>query len=195
MSVETKNKILDIVIDLIKHDHRDDELTLSKIAKRADIGKSTIYEYFKNKQDLIYEASIYLIETYEKKFLMHNIELMDFETAYKTSIYNMIEILAEAKTLFQFLLSDLKEDESLDFDERIKNQATQTQMKVGAFLKKVLLIGVKEGKITSDLTYELGMLLGGFLVGNVIQYVNGKFIIEQDHLIEQIYQYSLKILN
>jgi AcrR family transcriptional regulator len=195
MSVETKNKILDIVIELIKHDHRDVELTLSKIAKKADIGKSTIYEYFSSKQDLIYEASIYLIKTYEKKFLMHNVESMDFETAYKTSIHNMIEILAEAKTLFQFLLSDLKEDESLDFDERIKNQATITQTKVGEFLRKVLIIGVKEGKITSDLTYELGMLLGGFLVGNVIQYVNGKFIIEEKRLIELMYEHTLKMLN
>lgn len=195
MSVETKTKILEIVIDLIKHDHRDADLTLSRIAKRANIGKSTIYEHFSNKQDLVYEASIYLIETYEKRFLMNQIDTLDFETAYKTSIHNMIEILKEAKSLFQFLLSDLKADESLDFDERIKQCATKTQTKVGDFLRKILLIGVKEGKITSELNYELGMFLGGFLVGNVIQYVNGKFNIEEDRLIDQLYFYSLKLLN
>ena len=195
MSAETKNRILDIVIEIIRNDYRDEELTVSKIAKKAEIGKSTIYEYFSSKQDLVYEASIYLIETYEKKFLEINVDGLDFEAAFKTSIRNMIDILTEAKTLFQFLLSDIKQDEYLNFDERIKVQATNTQLKVGAFLRKVLIKGEKEGKITSALEYELGMLLGGFLVGNIIQFVNGKFKIEKENLIDTMYVHSLKILN
>ncbi len=38
------------------------DLTISQIAKSAGVGKGTIYEYFKNKEDIIFEIVTILIE-------------------------------------------------------------------------------------------------------------------------------------
>ncbi len=39
-------------------------ITISKVAGEANIGKSTIYEYFENKEELIQQTVQYVGETY-----------------------------------------------------------------------------------------------------------------------------------
>ncbi len=51
----TKNKILDCTIEMLKSGDMD-TLSMSKIATKAEIGKSTIYEYFSSKEELVKSA-------------------------------------------------------------------------------------------------------------------------------------------
>ncbi len=48
-------------------------ISISQIAKTAGIGKGTIYEYFENKEDIVFELMSCLQENYDKK-LQENIE-------------------------------------------------------------------------------------------------------------------------
>jgi len=42
-------------------------ITISEIAKNAQIGKGTVYEYFKNKEEIIFELMVCLQEDYDPK--------------------------------------------------------------------------------------------------------------------------------
>ena len=42
-------------------------LTISEIAKTARVGKGTIYDYFKNKEDLVFEIINYLLAQYNEE--------------------------------------------------------------------------------------------------------------------------------
>ena len=44
------------------------EISISQIALTAGIGKGTIYEYFKNKEDIVFELMTCLQEDYDEKF-------------------------------------------------------------------------------------------------------------------------------
>jgi len=46
-----------------------DNLTISQIAKTADVGKGTIYEYFENKEDIVFEIITVFIAEYEQRLL------------------------------------------------------------------------------------------------------------------------------
>ena len=46
------------------------KVTVSELAKAAGIGKGTIYEYFKNKEDIIFEILNLLIEEFNKDFFI-----------------------------------------------------------------------------------------------------------------------------
>ena len=46
------------------------KVTVSELAKAAGIGKGTIYEYFKNKEDIIFEILNLLIEEFNKDFFV-----------------------------------------------------------------------------------------------------------------------------
>jgi len=45
-----------------------DKISVSSIAKEANIGKGTIYEYFTNKEDIVFELMSCLQEEYDKRF-------------------------------------------------------------------------------------------------------------------------------
>lgn len=45
-----------------------DSISISKIAQNAGIGKGTVYEYFTNKEDIVFELMSCLQETYDAKF-------------------------------------------------------------------------------------------------------------------------------
>ena len=42
-------------------------LTIAQIAKTAGVGKGTIYDYFKNKEDLVFEIVYFLMQLHSKK--------------------------------------------------------------------------------------------------------------------------------
>lgn len=49
------------------HDIGIKNLTVAQVAKKADIGKGTVYEYFENKEDIIFEIINIHIERYNKE--------------------------------------------------------------------------------------------------------------------------------
>ena len=51
-----RDEILDAVISKFQEEGFSTDLTISQIANKVDIGKSTIYEYFKTKDDVFKEA-------------------------------------------------------------------------------------------------------------------------------------------
>lgn len=48
-------------------EHSVKSVSMADIAKRAKIGKSTIYEYFSSKEDLIRQSGLWLLENYAKQ--------------------------------------------------------------------------------------------------------------------------------
>ena len=52
---------------LLEHGIKD--LTISQIADTANVGKGTIYEYFKNKEDIVFEIITVFIAEYEQRLL------------------------------------------------------------------------------------------------------------------------------
>lgn len=50
-------------------EHGINSLTISQIAKTAGVGKGTIYEYFENKEDIVFEIITTFIADHEKKLL------------------------------------------------------------------------------------------------------------------------------
>jgi AcrR family transcriptional regulator len=67
-------------------------LTVAQVAKAAGIGKGTIYEYFENKDDIIFQIINIHIEEHHRKFLK--------EVEKLTTIREKIELF------FEFVLSD-----------------------------------------------------------------------------------------
>lgn len=83
-------------LDLI-HDVGIKKLTVSQVAQTAGIGKGTIYEYFENKEDIIFEIINMHIEEHHKQFLeaVENIETtkekiyLCFKFIFDDSVENM----------------------------------------------------------------------------------------------------------
>jgi AcrR family transcriptional regulator len=57
MNPDKKQRIMQAVEQLFRN-RRFHEITLDEIARKADVGKGTIYLYFSDKEDLIFQAAI-----------------------------------------------------------------------------------------------------------------------------------------
>jgi len=78
---------------LLEHGIRN--ITISQIAQTANIGKGTVYEYFENKEDIVFEIMTVFIAEYEKR-------LMEIIT----------EELGSKEKLFHFLYLGFEDEES-----------------------------------------------------------------------------------
>ena len=65
-----------------------ENITISEIAKVAGIGKGTIYEYFSNKEDIIFELMASLQEEYDPKLN----EKLDQNITVKEKVISLFDI-------------------------------------------------------------------------------------------------------
>jgi AcrR family transcriptional regulator len=66
-------------------------LTISQIAKTAGVGKGTVYEYFENKEDIVFEIITMFIAVHEKKLF----EIIDQNISTKDKIFHFFYLLYE----------------------------------------------------------------------------------------------------
>jgi len=66
---EQKRKDIALACSDLIHDLGIKKITVAQVAKTAGIGKGTVYEYFENKEDIIFEIINIHIEEYHNKFL------------------------------------------------------------------------------------------------------------------------------
>ncbi|PHS41327.1 MAG: TetR family transcriptional regulator [Sulfurovum sp.] len=64
-------------------------LTISQIAKTAGVGKGTIYEYFENKEDIVFEIITMFIAVHEKKLF----EIINQNISTKEKMFHFFSIL------------------------------------------------------------------------------------------------------
>ncbi|HIP62048.1 MAG TPA: TetR/AcrR family transcriptional regulator [Sulfurovum sp.] len=76
---------------LLEHGIKD--LTIAQIAQTAGVGKGTIYEYFANKEDIVFEIISSFIEEHEKRLMA--IALQDIST--KEKIYHFYFLFFDDK--------------------------------------------------------------------------------------------------
>jgi AcrR family transcriptional regulator len=70
-------------------EHGINDLTISQIAKTAGIGKGTVYEYFQNKEDIVFEIITLFITEHEEDFY----ESVKHATTTKEKIYHFLNLL------------------------------------------------------------------------------------------------------
>jgi AcrR family transcriptional regulator len=102
-------------------------LTISHIAQTAGVGKGTIYEYFENKEDIVFEIITTFIADHEKK-LLERIETSD---STRQKLFHFFNILFEdenakkhLKVYKEFLAISLMQEsqEMLDFSAQCRER-------------------------------------------------------------------------
>ncbi len=85
--LQNKKRLLKVAVDLIaKKGYK--KTSMSKIAKEADIGEATIYNYFPSKEHILYEY-YYFLQLETKKRLLEMEEFNEFSL--KEQLQTLIE--------------------------------------------------------------------------------------------------------
>ena len=140
-------------------------LTISHIAKTANIGKGTVYEYFKNKEEIVFEIMTTFIAEHEKKLS----EIVSENIGIKEKLFHFLylgfqdENSRKQLALYrEFLAISMTSgtDEMIDFNIQCRNRFSN-------ILKKIVKDGIEKGElpleienfISAILAFELGLIV------------------------------------
>lgn len=141
-------------------------LTISQIAKEAGVGKGTIYEYFKNKEDIVFEIA--------------NIFLQEHTLAKEKKISAVSTTREKIKIFFTFFYTDEYSDLRQIYKEFVSISLNQGSEEIHHFLKTsfdtyhvwfktILQEGIDQGEIKPcaiDLSKGLLVLGDGLFISN-----------------------------
>jgi AcrR family transcriptional regulator len=198
-SLSRKNEILQTLIDIFKEQGINDDFTMSEIASKLDIGKSTIYEYFKTKDDLLTSAIVYLVE-YATNTILKRAEQDDlpFEQSMKNELYYMFALAKESRLLISGLTPRIKGTMSNEYKAVITNKVREVNDFYQQKFNEIFLKGVNEGLFqTSNDIYDEA-IIGSIIAGSVLrlsnQYINTIEDVDIEVYIDRVYDVIMHII-
>jgi len=141
-------------------------LTISQIAKTAGVGKGTIYEYFENKEDIVFEIITMFIVEYEKKLL----EIIDLNISTKDKLFHFFYMIHEDENsnkqlniYREFLAISMTNEtqEMVDFNIKCREKFTD-------ILGQIMKEGIMKGEIRTEAQDIVSALLA-FKLGLVVE--------------------------
>ena len=147
-------------------EHGIENLTISQIAKTAGVGKGTIYEYFNNKEEIVFEIMTVFIAEYEKNLS----EIVSEETSVKKKLFHFLylgledEESARQLTLYrEFLAISMTSgtDEMIDFNKECRK-------KFSDILGQILNDGIEKGELPPQ-TEVLTSAILAFALGLIVE--------------------------
>lgn len=153
MKMTTREKILVAVMETYS-DLGVQGLTLKKVAESAGIGKSTVYEYFDSKDQLMSQAIVYasgkLIEKFSSN--VRENENQDFEEIVKFSIVQFIqEMDGDLGRVIKIWDEYSDREGNGNLKKILRDEILDFQSEVIESTKHILEIGQRQGIIRKDL--------------------------------------------
>lgn len=162
------------VIDLIKRGANIYLVTVSEIAKASGVGKGTIYEYFRTKEEVISKAILYNM----KREVEHAIERVEQKNNFKDRYYEALEIIVEnfdnKFSTINLLLSTGNFNELYEYMIDEKHLIAAYTSRIESIIDRLLLMGYEEGIITiEESQYYKRMVIISSIAG-FINYINNR---------------------
>ena len=149
-----KDEILDALLDIFKQKGVGSDFTISELAQKVNIGKSTIYEYFKTKDDILKEAIHRVIGTTMTKVINRGeIEETTFEEAFKSEMYFLFGLAENSRFLLNFITPELRKSMPDPIKEGMKSQMQNVAKFYEKRFEKIFSFGFQYLLIKLPLTW------------------------------------------
>lgn len=160
--------IFDGVMTLLREGRLVHELKVADITESAGIGKSTAYEYFTSKEEIIREALAYHLRENFRRFAAYVFSAGTFRDMIRNALDHMEESLDGQSTgIFFMVLMEhrVQLDNGAYLDDAFR-QKMETMLETQ--IRRITAIGTEEGQIAGDLTMtEIRMILFGFFTAYI----------------------------
>lgn len=195
-----REEILDALIDIFRSEGVGADFTISQLAARVDIGKSTIYEYFKTKEDIMSSALCRVFDESINAIFTRKIdESKSFEETYKEELLYLFSVAKDSQFLFNFLtpkfMKSFPDSTRMELKLRMKDVTVHYEKKfVDIFMK-----GVAEKIISEENSLINGILISSLVTGSIMRFANANVQVTNEvdlhDYIDALYKASVKIAN
>lgn len=195
-----RTEILEAVLEIFKTNGISNDFTMSELASKLDIGKSTIYDYFKTKEEILTNAVVYMIDLVTKSILerTENNEL-SFEEYLKTELAYLFDVATSS----HLLMSGLSPQFKFSISDNCKLELREKLKEVNVFYKErfngIFIKGIKEGVIPPKLDEYDEALVTSIVAGSIVRMsnriLNGDSKLDLTTYIGKTYDAIILILN
>jgi AcrR family transcriptional regulator len=195
-----KEEILDALGDIIQSKGINANFTISELAHKVDIGKSTIYEYFTTKDELLSEAMIRVFKNAMEQIAARRLDpSKSFEESLKDELTFAFDLATGSSYIFKLLTPDFRDTIPSNMKGQFAEYMRKTTKQYEELFRNLVAKGIEEGVLTpKDLSVQAALFAA--LVSGSIQYVtraeNGQAIPVDHHaFITGIYNTIIHIFN
>ncbi|MFW5894310.1 MAG: TetR/AcrR family transcriptional regulator [Bacillota bacterium] len=194
--MDKRERILEKVLALLSQSNTEDALTISNVARAMDIGKSTLYEYFLSKDEMIEEAMRLLLRK-NRETLLNQSERMSlpFEEAFKRHMRRSLELAQSNEIIRNFAHNP----EVMKLPTPVKKNMMQAIQEHNLELEKALLDlfekGEKENILKGPLKKERFRTIEAMIFGLHVAFSWQVNAWNQDDQIDDLYQSLVLIYN
>jgi len=153
-------------------------ITISEIAKVANIGKGTVYEYFKNKEEIVFELMACLQEDYDPKLQ----KKLEQKSSTKEKILYLFDIYLGADEIVQIQRKIYKEYLSVFIGhrtEKMKEYHHQMIQKYTKIVNEIFTQAIQNKEISEyshDMIPSIFATLDGFFIAQVENDIIYKYV-------------------
>ena len=189
-----KDQIIEAVLNKFREEGFSTDLTMTEIAKTCNIGKSTIYEYFKSKDDVIKNALMKMSKnSLDRLFNIENIETMNFEDAFKKQIKILYQIACESRMMFEVFSNDFKSQLPQSIQTELVCKIHEVKDLIDERFAFIMLKGVKEGLISMGQDILSINVISGLVIGSMLRYSDADLDLDLNMFVDKIYEAILKL--
>ena len=187
------------VIDIIEEQGFNSNIKIADIAKKAGIGKGTVYEYFKNKDEILTGAIMYLLQTSMKDILNNDIENdLGFRETLINHIHKVLITLSYNIGCHSLLVS---ENAVCMLSDDMKNQIKAILQEIRARNKEIfndiINKGISEGVIPKDIDEFDIDVAQTTIMSSIVEYIHKKqtSVYREEEFVSKLYNVVVKILS
>lgn len=191
-----KDQIIEAVILKFQEEGFSTDLTITEIAKSVNIGKSTVYEYFKSKDDVIKEALVKMSDLNTDRIInIDDIENMTFEDSFKTQLVILFQIASESRMMFEVFSKDFKNQLPLAIQGELMEKMHEVKELIEQRFIMIMIKGVTEGLISMDQDPLSVNVISGLVVGSMLRYSDADTNLDINKFVDKVYEAVIKLGN
>lgn len=163
-TLNKKNQVIEAAFNLMNHEAGIDNLTMDELAKNSGVGKTSIFKYFGNKENLIHEVFKYFLDQIGETTREIMAENKPFVETLIATAQNKIHYLDKINKRFYLDLMDFYTRKGDDGLTLIMQQYTKESYSI---MLDLFHRGRKEGKVDLKYSDEFLMLYFQALVEGI----------------------------
>lgn len=190
-----KEEILLTVKDMMIHEGIDASFTMASLAKRLDIGKSTIYEYFQNKDELLKDAFLMIVDEYVEEILtFEDLDSYNFEEAMKIQLERiMSKAYLSRMTLETFTNEHIHRLPAMYKDELQAQMKTIKERMANRFIT-LFRKAIDEGIAREEHMKNNEDMIGSLVMGAIFKYIDEAEDISLKPYVDKLYDTLLLLM-
>jgi AcrR family transcriptional regulator len=194
-----KEEILDALIEMFSSHGINNNFTMKELAEKVNIGKSTIYEYFDTKDELLHQAVCRIVETgIEQIYSLQITDDENFEISFKKELQFLFNLSINSAHLLNLVNPDFENIMPMEYKSEMKTQVNQVRSHYDKRFSDIFQKGIDEGVLKGDNILTKNLMISSLIVGSIIRIANSTFKLNKQDLkeyVDAVYVTVLRIAN